>query len=187
MQKIMARPMSYLSAFAACAVMSVATGCASGGYKLTRSYARWVNSQELILRVVLYILTSFVFVVTLLIDAVVYNTMDFWQGRVSAGDYQFKSGEKTYQVRHEILPNQLKRSTIQILDAQNKPEHEVILSETDDKEIEVYVDGQLRSRVRHISELPMASIYDSHGDLESERMIFSVTATALAPSPNLIR
>lgn len=53
----------------------LATGCASGGFKLTRQYAQFVNRQQLILRIVLYILTSIVFAATLLIDAVIFNTM----------------------------------------------------------------------------------------------------------------
>lgn len=185
MQKILAKPMSYMSAFLACSVMAFATGCASGGYKITREYARWINSQQLIIRVILYVLTSFVFVVTLLIDAVIFNTMDFWEGRVSAGDYQFKDGAKTYNVKHEVLPNNLKRSTIEILDGSNK--QEVVLNETMSKEIEVFVDGHLRSRVRNISELPVASVYDVKGNLESQHVIFSATSTASVPSQNLMR
>lgn len=185
MQKILAKPLSYMSSFLACSIMALATGCASGGYKLTRQYARWINSQQLIVRVILYVLTSFVFMVTLLIDAVIYNTMDFWEGRVSAGNYQFKDGAKTYNVKHEVLPNQLKRSTIEILDGDRK--QEVVLNETVTKEIEVFVDGHLRSVVRGISELPVASVYDVNGNLESQHMIFSVTSTASATSQNLMR
>src|SRR5688572_8030721 len=88
----------------ACFTMALTSGCASGGFKLTRQYARWVNSQNIILRIVLYILTFIVFAVTLLIDAVVFNTIDFWEGKVSEGTYDFKDGDKVYQVRHEFLP-----------------------------------------------------------------------------------
>ena len=40
-------------------------GCASGGFKLTRQYARFVNKQQIIIRIVLYILTAVVFLATL--------------------------------------------------------------------------------------------------------------------------
>ena len=53
----------------------------------------------------------FGFAITLLVDMVIFNTMDFWEGRVSAGEYNYQSGDKTFYVRHEILPGtKLKRS-----------------------------------------------------------------------------
>lgn len=172
--KRISRPMFYLSSFAACAIMAVTSGCASGGFKLTRQYARFVNKQNIVLRVVLYILTGIVFAATLLIDMVVNNTMDFWEGRVSQGNYQFKDGDKTYLVRHEILSgSQLKRSTIEIFNAENERLQKLILRETSDGEIELYIDGKLRTRVSNISSLPMASIYDTNGSFVRDYIIKS--------------
>jgi len=101
-----------------------------------------------------------VFAATVLIDMVIFNTMDFWDGRVSAGDYQFEDGGKTYQARHEFWPDsKLKRSTIRVLDKDQKLLQTVVLTETAKGEIEVIVDGKLRGRVHGISEIPVASIY----------------------------
>ena len=100
MSKIWMKPSFYLSSFAACAIMALTAGCASGGFKLTRQYARWVNSQNIILRIVIYILTSVVFAVTMLIDFVIFNTLDFWNGTVAAGSYEFKDGDKLFQERN---------------------------------------------------------------------------------------
>jgi hypothetical protein len=172
MQKWTARPFSYLSAFAACAVMSLTTGCASGGFKLTRQYAQFVNSQKVVVRVILYILTFVVFAATVLIDMVVLNTMDFWQGKVSAGDYNFQGGDKTYQVRHEFQPGtQLHRSTIQILNKDRKLLQKVVLAETAGGEIEVTIDGRRRGRVHGLSDIPIASLYDKNGQWVEDRVI----------------
>lgn len=170
--KRISKPMFYLSSFTACAIMAVTSGCASGGFKLTRQYARFVNKQNIVLRIVLYLLTGIVFAATLLIDMVVYNTMDFWEGRVSQGTYQFKDADKVYHVRHEILPDsELKRSTIEVFNENNERLQKVVVSETMNGEIELYVDDQLRSRVSNISSLPLAAMYDANGSLIGEKMI----------------
>lgn len=185
MSKFSKRPLSYMSALAAGTVMSLSTGCASGGFKLTRQYAGFVNRQMIILRIILYIFTYIVFAVTMLIDLVIFNTMDFWEGRVSAGDYQFKDVEKVYQARHEILPgSDLKRSTIKVFNHEDKLLQEVVLQEAETGEIEVLIDGQLRSRVRGISEVPIASIYGKLGEWIEDRVI--VTSSTIAQSDSRI-
>jgi len=152
--------------------MTFASGCASGGFKLTRQYAGFVNRQMIIIRIILYILTSVVFAATMLIDMVIFNTLDFWQGRVSQGTYDFTKGDKTYHARHEILPDsKLKRSTIHVHDRDQKLLQVVVLRETVSGEIEMWVDGQMRTRVRDISSLPVASIFDAKGLLVGERTI----------------
>ena len=123
------------------------TGCASGGYKLTRTYSSWVNSQQVILRVILYILTLPVFAVTLLIDGVVFNTMDFWNGQVSSGSYKFEKDQNIYFVKHEVLPNNLKRSTIKIQSGASGAVREIVLQELVSGEVEMYSDGVLQARV----------------------------------------
>ena len=183
----MLRPIAYLSAFTASFFMCFATGCASGGYHLTREYATWVNSNQVIIRVILYIFTIFVFGITLLIDGVFFNTMDFWQGKVSAGDFSFKGDNKTFQAHHEILPNNLKRSTIRILNDKNVQIQELVLNQTTSGEIELYVDGKLRSHVKNLSELPIASFYDEKGNLVSQSMIFSARATAMNSDSQISR
>jgi hypothetical protein len=155
-----------VAAFYASTVIAFTSGCASGGFHLTREYAGFVNKQMIILRIILYIFTSVVFVATLLIDMIIFNTMDFWDGRVSAGDYSFSKGNKTYLAHHEILPGTLlKRSTLRVMDKDGKLLQQVVLSETTSHEIEMYVDGKLRTRVKDLAGLPVASIFDERGKL----------------------
>src|SRR5437868_3204834 len=146
MRKFTIKPFSYMCTFIACFVMVLTSGCASGGFKLTRQYAQWVNSQMIILRIVLYLLTGIVFFVTLLIDLVVNNTMDFWDGRVSSGTYEFKKDGKIYVARHEYMPEtRLRRSTIHVSDSDGRQLQEVVLSETPAGSIEMFVDGKLKT------------------------------------------
>lgn len=180
MLKFSARPFSFLSAFVACSVMALATGCASGGFKLTREYAGFVNSQNVIVRVILYILTSIVFAVTMLVDLVIFNTMDFWEGKVSAGTYNFNQGDRTYVVQHELQNGTaLKRSTIRVMDTHQTLLQEVVLLETPSGEIEMYVDQKLRSRVRGLSQLPVVSLYDKAGHQTDEQFLVLPAALAM--------
>ncbi|MGZ3798465.1 MAG: DUF3332 family protein [Pseudobdellovibrionaceae bacterium] len=181
MQRISARFWFYLSSFVACSVMALTSGCASGGFKLTRQYAGWVNSQNIILRIIIYILTIVVFSVTLLIDAVVFNTIDFWEGRISAGSFEYKDGSKAYYVKHEYLPNtQLRRSTIHITDSDKKTVQDVVMAETDTGDIEVFVDGKLKTRVKGVAEFPIASIFDDNGKVIQETPVLLSPVAALS-------
>ncbi len=80
MQRYWSKTLFYIGSFLACTIMAITAGCASGGFKLTRKYASWLNSNNIIIRIILYILTSVVFAVTILIDMVIFNTIDFWEG-----------------------------------------------------------------------------------------------------------
>lgn len=181
MQRIWTKFLFYGGSFLACFMMALTSGCASGGYKLTRQYAGWVNKQNIILRIVLYILTFVVFTVTLLIDAVIFNTIDFWEGKVSAGSFEFKDGSKVYHVKHEFLPkSNLKRSTIQILDLNQNVVQDVVLAETAAGEIEMFVDGKLRTRVNGMSEFPIAAIFDEKGTVVKESAILLSPVIALS-------
>lgn len=166
-----------ISALAACCVLALTTGCASGGFKLTREYARFVNSKMIILRIVLYIFTSIVFAITMLIDMVVFNTIDFWEGKVSQGTYDFKDGEKSFHAKHEILPgSNLKKSTILVTDAKNTLLQKVELLETATGEVELYIDGQLRTRVKDIKSLPVATLFDEKGRMIKEDTLWFALA-----------
>lgn len=174
---ILSRPLGYAGAFLASILMALTTGCASGGFKLTRTYAQFVNRQMIIIRIVLYILTSIVFAVTMMIDLVIFNTIDFWEGRVSAGEYNFTKGEQTFHARHEVVPaTQLKRSTIQIFDKQKTLQQTVVLQETTGGEVELFVDGKLRTKVRDLAGLPMMAMYDATGTLQSDKLILVETS-----------
>jgi hypothetical protein len=153
----------------------------SGGFKLTRQYAGWVNSQHLVIRVVLYILTMVVYGVTLLVDAVVFNTQDFWEGRVSAGTYEFKDGAKTYHVRHEHIPGlRLRRSTIRVHDPKQATVQEFVVAETATSDVELYVNGKLRKRAHGVSEAPVISTFDQHGRLIDEGVVILSGAPKIA-------
>ncbi len=171
MTNSISRTLSYLISFTACALMAITSGCASGGFKLTRQYAGFVNKQILIIRIVLYILTGVVFAVTLLVDAVIFNTMDFWEGRVSQGTYEFTKDGKEFHVKHEVIQGDFKRSTIQVFEKSKVLAQTVVLQETPGGEVEMFVDGKLRSRVSDISSFPVASIFDSNGRLVKEDFV----------------
>lgn len=185
MQQSLSRSFFLMISLLACSVVALTTGCASGGFKLTREYAGFVNRQNVVIRVILYILTGVVFFATILIDVVVNNTMDFWNGQVSQGTYEFHQGGKTYVARHEILPGtSLKRSTIRVYGEHRALIQDVVLQETTSGEIEMFVDGQLRARVHDLSSLPMVSVMDEKGQLVEEKpVLFEApirAATALA-------
>lgn len=175
----MKRKIGYLGAFISCAILSLSIGgCASGGYKLTRQYARWVNSQNLILRIIIYLLTGIVFAVTLLIDAVVFNTMDFWNGTVSQGTFEFSGEGKNYVAKHELQPGTtLKKSTIQVMDNHKSLLQTVILNEVAGGKIELYIDGKLRGMVNNIDSIPYVSHYNTKGELTKEIAFFSEALT----------
>ncbi len=125
-------------------------GCASGGYQLTRKYARFVNKQNIIIRVVLYIFTAFVFAITLLVDAVIFNTLDFWNGRVSASNYEFEQDGKTFLVQHSYKGdnNKLRNTKIEIFKTElysvGAVEKTIEISELPTGEVELREDGVLK-------------------------------------------
>lgn len=178
--KLLAKLTFYFLGLTASWLLAFTSGCASGGYKLTRQYARWLNSQNIILRIVLYILTSVVFAVTLLIDAVVFNTMDFWNGTVAAGTYHFNQDEKTYLVQHEFLSGtQLRKSTIKISDLNNEKLQEVILQETNNHKIQMIVDGKPYAEVDSLEALPSISYFDKDGQVIQKSTLFEPARIAL--------
>lgn len=175
--------LGYFTSFIVCSILAVTAGCASGGYKLTRQYAGFVNKQMIIIRIVLYLLTGIIFAVTMLADMVIFNTMDFWEGRVSAGDYQFQNGDKIFHVQHTVQPgSNLKRSKIKVMDKNQTQIQEVILSETADGKMEMTVDGQLRAEVRDVQSLPVATIFDGRGNFVKQ----AVVPLQDSPAPTLV-
>lgn len=181
MAKFWSNKLFYIASLAACSMMALSTGCVSGGFKLTREYARWVNSKNIIIRIVLYILTGIVFAVTLLIDMVLFNTMDFWEGKVSAGDYQFKDQDKTYVVKHEFIQgSDRKQSTINIFGDKENLLQTVVLTETVEGNIELYVDGKLKTRVSDIHTLPVASFFNNEGKIVKQDLNVLGSTVAIA-------
>ena len=66
MKTIAQKALFYPLTFAASVMMCLTTGCVSGGFKLTRQYAGWVNSQHIVIKSLLYILGFVIFAITLI-------------------------------------------------------------------------------------------------------------------------
>ena len=162
-------------------VLSQLSGCASGGFKMTRSYARWVNSTPIILRIVLYLLTGIVFVVTQILDLVIFNTLDFWNGTVSAGHYQFEKEGRLFQVEHSN-EHGLRRTVISVFRDQ-KQEHQYRIQETPEGKIELYQGEVLHTRVDHLDTLPMITTFALDGKTVQAKSLL-VTWTNLVAQKN---
>lgn len=178
MRKTLSKFLYVFGTATACLMMISNTGCVSGGWELTRDYSKWLNSKKVALRVVLYILTMPVFFVTILIDTVVNNTIDFWNGTVTESTQVFYKDDKTYYLQHELLSDaKLRRTTIQIQDASFKTLQTIILAETLQNEVELIVDGVIRTKVENIDQaFPLLSTFDENGKLVEEKNIFIDTA-----------
>lgn len=106
--------------------------------------------------------------------------MDFWEGRVSANTYEFEKDNKKFFVKHEISPEtKLKKSTIEVKDFNQKLLQTVVLKETEKEEIELYVDGVLRTKVDNIRSLPRLTSFDKSGKLLEKKYI-DLNNTAVA-------
>lgn len=161
------------------------TGCASGGYKLTRKYAQFVNSKNIIIRVVLYILTSFVFAITLLIDAVVFNTMDFWEGRVSANTYNFKKDGKEFLVTHSYKgKNKLRNTRIEIQSEESDKSKIIEITELEENRIQITEDGEVKGEVKDINSLPMITKYEKGNVISTKPIDFDKLKTIKVASSN---
>lgn len=150
-------------------VTAFTTACASGGFRLTRRYAGFVNRQNVVLRVILYVLTLPIFWVTLLIDEVINNTVDFWEGRVAQGTFRFSEGGRIFVARHDIDEAGLKSSHIEVFGADNIKIQDVRLAQVSNSQIEVYVDGVLKHRVSDIHALPQLTTFN--GRTQSTRSL----------------
>lgn len=148
------------------------SGCASGGYKLTRKYSQWVNSNHIIIRVIVFLVTMPLYGILLLIDAVIFNTIDFWTGTVAKGTYEFNKGDKTYVVTHDIKDG-LRNSLIKITNA-DKTQNTIEIRETATHEIEMYRDGQIQAKASSLNALPLITQYKEDGKtIASQDYIFT--------------
>jgi len=153
-------------------IASQFSGCASGGYKWTRAYSQWVNSTHIVLRILIYLLTGVVYYVALIVDLVIFNTMDFWNGRISKGTYEFKEGDKTYVVTHDIQ-NGLRNSIIKIHQS-NGQIKTLEIRETSQNEIELYQDGRLQAKGTDLNSLPQIVVYKADGKtIDSQTYLFT--------------
>jgi hypothetical protein len=97
--------------------------------------------------------------------------MDFWNGTVSQGTHEFIQNDKKFFVHHQIDSQNFKKSTIQVASLDGKHLQEVVLRQVSKTEIEVLVDGHLRSRISDINSFPIAKHFDAKGSLVSENSV----------------
>lgn len=173
MKTLLSKSLYRLGTATACLMMMFNTGCVSGGWELTRDYSNWINSKKVGLRVVLYLLTSLVFVITMFIDVFINNTVDFWKGKTSDSSTVFHKDGKSIFVQHETNPEtQLKKSTI-VIKENDKLLQTIVLKETANLEIELIVDGALHTKVESIDQaFPLFSSFDKDGKMIEKKNIF---------------
>lgn len=129
------------------------SGCAAGNFSLTRSVGRWNRKFTEIPRVLIYI--AFVIIpvypIAMLVDLVVTNTIDFWQGGSASAmnNTIYKDGYKI-KIAHSADP--LRKSIMQSYDKNEKLVSTVELRETEQHTIEVYLDGVKKSEVNSIED-----------------------------------
>jgi hypothetical protein len=146
---------------AATMAFNILAGC-SGGYMLSRTFAKWLNAKGIVLRVLLWLFVWPVYLLAVITDEVVLNTIDFWTGRVTSDNTKFfeKDGVRV-QVVHSRNP--LRRSVFTI-DTKNGDHSVIELRETVIGSIEVYRDGLKRNEVKDIeSALPTFVGYQADG------------------------
>ncbi len=154
---------SRLLKFIFCVVLLGGTGlqlgCASGGYKMTRKFSGFVNKQNIIIRIILYIVAVPIYGITLALDAVIFNTMDFWEGRVSANTYNFEKDGQKYIVKHFYKGEEKLRNTqITFQSEAGEKQKELLISEAPDGRIKVYVDGKFEMIIKDINDLPLLKV-----------------------------
>jgi len=143
------------------------TGCASGGFHWTRKWAGFVNSQHIIIRILLYIFLGIVFTVTLLLDLVIFNTMDFWEGKVSDGSHTFKDGTTLYAVQHwhSGAEGRLRNTRIEVTDASSgRVSRTILITEVSENRIQLFENGKLLAEADDILTLPMVTKFDAQGN-----------------------
>jgi hypothetical protein len=123
------------------------SGCATGGYKLTRDWSRFVHGQNIIVRVLMYIIpiAPIGALITTIVDSVFFNLIDFWQGKVTANTLNFTKD------------NIRSGDSMQTL----------VLSETRQGDIEMTIDGKLQARVQNYLTLPVVQNFDASGKVVS--------------------
>ena len=135
-----------LTAFSSVAL----TGCAAGGFKLTRGLARWNNSKSIVPRILIYIAFGLllpVYIITLLVDFVVMNTIDFWEGTVASQNVNYEEKGVHYAVAHVRDP--LRHTTIR-MSIGDQLKSVVELRELENGKIALSIDGVRRAELNDI-------------------------------------
>ena len=140
------------AALAAVAVVSL-SGCAAGDFGLTRSVARWNLSFSPVPRVLicigLYIVP--VYELSMVFDLLINNTVQFWSDSavISAKSTQ-KFQKDGYLVTVTNMRGPLKRSIFKVYDKHGSLRSTGELRETNDKTIDVYIDGVKKDTVQNV-------------------------------------
>ncbi len=174
MKKNLLSPKSFVNFCYKIVLVAMLGGCASGGYKLTRDYSGFVNRQNIVIRIVLYIFTFFVFPITLIADFVLFNTLDFWEGRVSANSYTHEDGDRIFYVENSLQENSTLRYTkIRVahrgLDESIQDIALLELTETANGKIDFLENGKLKASLDSISSFPQLSDYHALGRKLNEK------------------
>lgn len=119
-----------------------ASSCSTGSYSATRAYSRWIISQGIVLRVLLYLVIGWVTLFTELADVLVLNTIDFWSGKSNMlPDQSFERDGFQVSARHEMLP--LKKSTYRITSKTDGSTRTIVFQETSNHGVEVIQDEKV--------------------------------------------
>ncbi|MGE4231838.1 MAG: DUF3332 family protein [Bacteriovoracia bacterium] len=118
-------------------------GCAAGNWNLIRKVANWNLKMSILPRVLVYIILVIipVYAVTALLDAVIFNTIEFWTGSaVIRADHKVfeKDGDKV-EIVNTVDP--LKKSKITTTHKDGSIQV-VEMIETPRGTIEIFMDGK---------------------------------------------
>lgn len=156
--------------------------CLSGGWKVTRMVAKWNNSLTIIPRILIYVAFFIiqVYTITALIDSIVFNTIDFWTGTVSAMNYKYQKDGNDVAVEHSRFP--LRRSVI-TTSKDGVVKSVVEIKELESGKIALVVNGVLRGEFNNIRDVePSLVLYKEDGKTQLLSKTFSTRDVELASS-----
>ncbi|MEW6055997.1 MAG: DUF3332 family protein [Bdellovibrionota bacterium] len=129
------------------------SGCAGGNFNLVRSVAKWNLRMSLLPRVIVYLAFIIipVYPIALLLDAILFNTIEFWTGKpvLTAKNQKFEKDGVTVEIAHFLDPL---RRTVITSTMKDGSRSLTELRETEGKSIEIYVDQIKRGEVQNIDQ-----------------------------------
>lgn len=146
-------------------------GCMAGNYNALRTVAKWNNKFSILPRVLIYIVFIIIpiYPIAGLIDVIVANTIEFWTGDqiIKAQNKKIEKDGQTVEIAHSRAP--LRNTTITTT-AKNGTKSVTEIRETEQKIIEVYVDGIKTGEIADIEkEMPKLITYAPNGIAPLER------------------
>ncbi|MBL8994902.1 MAG: DUF3332 family protein [Spirochaetia bacterium] len=162
--------------------------CLSGGWKITRMVAKWNNGFAVFPRILIYIAFFLlqVYTITSLIDGIVFNTIDFWNGTISAMNYKYQKDGMDVAVVHSRFP--LRRSVITTSKG-DVVKSVVEVNELENGKIALVINGVLRGEFKNIQDVdPTLVLYKEDSKTELLSKAFSTrdvqfASSGLAQSP----